>query len=542
MAEFRKSRLASGDLRDIQARPAPRARAARSYYNAQPGRLTSGWQSPTSSADSELQQGLRLLRNRSRALVRDSGYAKRAKVVVMNNVVGSGIGMQAQVRNARGTLIDAVNDGLETAWADWCRPVNCHTGGRLAFPDIERMAVGQVFEAGDVVIRQHYRPFGTSPIPLALELIESERLADDYAMLNGTLQGELRMGIEVDEFGRALAAWVHRYHPGELRYRPTTPDQLIRVPASDYYHLFICDRWPQTRGEPWLHTAARRLNDMDGYSEAEIVAARSAALYMGFIQQPDAADPSPPPVTADGVEVHQEFDLEPAAVKRLAPGETFNFAAPNRPNPNFEAFMRAMLREAAAGSMVTYEGISGDLSQSNFSSSRMGQMDARDQWRAIQQWFIRAFRCELHRTWVRQAVLARAIPAIDVLEYANNPTKFEAVAFKARGWTYINPKDDIAAAKEAIAAGLSTRTYEIATYGDGRDIEDVDRERRRELDFAESLDLEYDTDPEFYMTKGPPVATDTEASASSTKAGQEPTKQDDGEDPSQRVVPLKGRA
>ena len=45
--------------------------------------------------------------------MRDAGYAKRAKVIIQNNVIGSGIGMQAQVVNARGKLIEVKPSILE---------------------------------------------------------------------------------------------------------------------------------------------------------------------------------------------------------------------------------------------------------------------------------------------------------------------------------------------------------------------------------------------------------------------------------------------
>jgi capsid protein len=59
------------------------------------------------SADSELVSSLTQLRTRSRALIRDVSYAKRAQVIVVNNVIGTGIGMQAQVMNSRGEMNDA---------------------------------------------------------------------------------------------------------------------------------------------------------------------------------------------------------------------------------------------------------------------------------------------------------------------------------------------------------------------------------------------------------------------------------------------------
>src|SRR5258708_4707908 len=118
------------------------------YQAARPSRLNSGFIS-TTSADSELVSSLQQLRNRSRQLVRDAAYAKRAKVIIQNNVVGSGIGLQAQVMTTRGDLRESVNDDIEEAWDDWACGDSCHTGGALHFSDLERAAGMAGVAAGD---------------------------------------------------------------------------------------------------------------------------------------------------------------------------------------------------------------------------------------------------------------------------------------------------------------------------------------------------------------------------------------------------------
>jgi hypothetical protein len=84
----------------------------------------------------------------------------------------------------------------------------------------------------------------------------------------------------------ADACWIRTRHPGDLRTSAYTIDKLERVPADQIIHVRR-DRWPQTR-RARLHCTARRLNDMDGYSEAPRSAARGAAAYTAFIKTPDS--------------------------------------------------------------------------------------------------------------------------------------------------------------------------------------------------------------------------------------------------------------
>jgi lambda family phage portal protein len=479
--------------------------SVRMYAGARQSRLTHGWGTTSTSADSELASSLTPLRQRSRELVRDAAYAKRAKVVVVNNVIGSGVGMQAKVTTTRAGLNERVNDAIEREYREWSKSDSCHTGGSLHFCDLERMAMGQVFEAGEIFIRKHYRAFGKSRIPFALEVIEPERIADTVQpspFLNAT--SNVRMGVELDEFYRPVAYFIRKRHPSDftLAAGPAV-DMVERVPADQIFHLRIIDRWPQTRGEPWMHSAMRRLNDMNGYSEAEIVAARGAANYMAVIETPETVSALMPD-TGDGPEIV----LEPGIVDKLAPGEKLNFINPGRPNANMDPFMRMMLREVAAGIGVSYESLSRDYSRSNYSSSRLALLEDRDLWRVFQSWWIRNFREPLHSEWLQQAVLSGSIPEIGIEAFGIDPVKFGTVRFKPRGWSWVDPTKEVDAFEKAVRNGFTTTTDVIAQTANGRDIEDVLEERKQELDMMKAAGLVFDTDPSVNaaLTKPPKEA------------------------------------
>lgn len=471
---------------------APKRQAGmRMYASARPSRLA-GVGASNSSADQELVTSLRELRSRSRQLVRDASYAKRAKVIVVNNVIGSGIGMQGQVKTTRGELNQAVNDAIEWGFIDWSKPEHCHTGGTLHLHDFERALKGEIFEAGEVLVRKHYRAFGGSRVPLALELIEAERIADETQPGPAAPGNMVRMGVEVDSFYRPVAYWLRERHPGEFRLGTLT-DRYERVPADQIWHLKLTERWPQTRGVPWLHTVIRRLQDMDGYSEAEIVAARGAANYMASVESEDPQTPLAGAPAANGQQ--PEIELAPGIVVKLAPGEELKFHAPNRPNTAIDPFMRYMLREVAAGTGPSYESLSRDYSQSNYSSSRLALLDDRDLWRFFQAWFIRSFRAPLHCKWLQQAVLARSV-AIPLEAYATDPARYELVRFKPRGWSWIDPAKEVDAYIKAVRNGFTTTADVISKTGDGADLEDVLEGRELELKMMREKGLVFDTDPD----------------------------------------------
>lgn len=466
---------------------------ARAYAGAQFGRLTSDWSALNTSADSEIVTSLRALRGRSRQLIRDNEFAKNAVRIVQNNVVGTGIGLQSLVANVRGKLIGPINDQIEEAWLRWADKKTCHTAGLLGFSDIERLIMAQIVEAGEVLIRKVRQPFGNSKIPFALEVIEADRLMDTWQTAQAPNGNAIRMGVEVDQWGRPVAYWLYPTHPGDYQFRTFVPSKFIRLPAEEVIHLYVIDRWPQTRGVPWFHATLKRMNDMAGYAEAEIVAARASANIVGFIKAPE------PEAGAYVQNAQRVIDSEPGTFKQLLPGEDFVGFNPSRPNAALEPFLRFMLRSVAAGIGVSYESLSRDYSQSNYSSSRLALLDDRALWRILQGWLIRNFRNEVHREWLNAAVLGGEVKIAD---YYTNSAKYDRVRFKPRGWSWTDPTKEVEAYRTAVRSGFITVSDVIADTAGGLDAEDIFKARRQELDLMAQLDLVFDTDPAQLDAKG----------------------------------------
>jgi lambda family phage portal protein len=485
------------------AKPSAQPTGERMFAAARVDRLTGGWRAATTSADAESVTSLTVLRNRSRSLIRDNPHAKRARAVVINNVIGQGIGLQVAITNNRGRLVEEFNEPIEEAWEEWCRAENCHTGGSLHFSDLERLVMGEVFEAGDVFIRIHRNGLGA--VPLSIEVIEAERLAEEWEApnYNGNL---VRQGIEVDGFGRPVAYWMHQYHTGDPR-RQMVKDKIFRVPAEEIIHLRIIDRWPQVRGVPWMHAAMTRLNQLSEFQEAALIAARIGAEKVMVLEEVEGGGLASSINDGGENDGTLTWNSGKGQIDILPGGTKIADWNPAYPDTNFDPFVRSALRDIAAAFGVSYESISRDYSQSNYSSSRLSLIDDRDLWRTMQQWFIRNFRDRLHRIWLESAVLSRAIPAVPVASYVGNRSAFEAATWKPRGWSWVDPTKEVNAYKEAVRCGFTTVSNVIAMTGGGQDLEDVLNERARELEMMSESNLQFDTDPAFAPSPGTsPVA------------------------------------
>ncbi len=466
----------------------------RMFAGAVISRLTADWMAATSSIDSEIKASLYALRNRTRQLCRDNDYARSAVRCIRNNVIGNGIKLQSLAMMKRGQKLDEkLNTAIEMSWCEWTKKQNCHTAGKLNFQDIERLIMNSLPESGEIIIRKIRQPFGDSKIPLALEIIEADLLDDQF---NGvSLEGnQIRMGVELDKWLRPVAFHFLYKHPGDffVANLEERTGQRRRVPAEEIFHLYITDRIGQTRGVPWFASCIMRLRHMAGYEEAEVIAARASACLMGFIESPEGEAPYDAVVNDQRV-----TDFEPSVIKALNPGEKMNVPQLNRPGNQFDPFIRTMLRGVSSGIGVSYESVSKDYSQSNYSSSRLALLDDRDNYKVLQNWLISNFHQPLFEEWLDLAVLSGEI---QIRDYELNSIAYKYPKWVTRGWNWIDPAKEVAAAKDAVRNGF--RTLGDVISESGSDIEEVFSQRARELDMAAELGLVLDSDPSQVNDKG----------------------------------------
>lgn len=464
----------------------------RRYAGAVINRLNSDWIAASTSADSEIWASLRVLRDRSRSLCRDNDYAIGAVRTILSNVLGeNGIRMQSKVKLQRGDrLNDPLNKNIEGLWKRWQNPCYCDVRGILAWPQLERIALRSVVESGEVLVRKIPKQFEDSPVPFALQVIESDQLADDYSLNLKPVDGNVvKMGVELDKWERPVAYWIYPYHPGDqlLYSHDRNRSQPIRVLANEIIHLYVCDRPGQTRGVPWFSAAINRLRHMGGYEEAEIIKARAHACAMGFIQSPEANSFGED--KGDGGK--KQLGFEAGTIHALEPGETFNGFAPTSPNQGLDPFLRFMLRGVAAGIGVPSDALSMDYSQTTYGGQRAAMLDARDYWGVIQQWLSSSLHQKVFEEWLNQAVYSNALslPGFEAdKRWYNHP------AWMPRGWSWIDPSKDVNASIAAITNGLSTLGRELASQG--LDFEEIVEDRRREVDLLKKAKISVEIYPE----------------------------------------------
>ena len=471
----------------LQRVPREQPRRRRSYAGAIVSRLTSDWMSTRASADAEIRNSLSKLRDRSREMVRNNPYAKQAKRTTQVNVVGSGIKLQSQVQQVRGRKpSEAINRLIEEKWHLWTRAQYCDVAGRHSFHMMEWLATGALPESGEALFRIIRRPFGGSRVPLALEMIESDVLDEEYQGPTLAKLNEWRMGVEINEWGRPVRYAFLTRHPGDYWFQnaPQKGDKHVFLPAADVIHLFLPERPQQHRGVPWFHSVMADAHQLQGYEEAAVIRARAGASVMGFVTSPEGE------LEGDDVEADRRIsEFEPGMWKYLEPGQNVSVPNISSPDQQYEMFVKNKVRRFASGFGCSYETLSRDFSETNYSSSRLSLLEDREHWKVIQSYLIENFHNRVFREWLDLAVLAGELPFDD---YDTRPERYDTPRWMARGWDWVDPLKEAKAYRQMEQAGYMTKAQIVAKLGG--DFFDNLTEFSREQQAALELSVELDRD------------------------------------------------
>jgi len=471
----------------LQRVPREQPRRRRSYAGAIVSRLTSDWMSTRSSADAEIRNSLSKLRDRSREMVRNNPYAKQAKRTTQVNVVGSGIKLQSQVQQVRGRKpSEAINRLIKEKWHLWTRAQYCDVAGRHSFHMMEWLATGALPESGEALFRIIRRPFGGSRVPLALEMIESDVLDEEYQGPTLAKLNEWRMGVEINEWGRPVRYAFLTRHPGDYWFQnaPQKGDKHVFLPAADVIHLFLPERPQQHRGVPWFHSVMADAHQLQGYEEAAVIRARAGASVMGFVTSPEGE------LEGDDVEADRRIsEFEPGMWKYLEPGQNVSVPNISSPDQQYEMFVKNKVRRFASGFGCSYETLSRDFSETNYSSSRLSLLEDREHWKVIQSYLIENFHNRVFREWLDLAVLAGELPFDD---YDARPERYDTPRWMARGWDWVDPLKEAKAYRQMEQAGYMTKAQIVAKLGG--DFFDNLTEFSREQQAALELSVELDRD------------------------------------------------
>lgn len=467
------------------------------YESGSLTRRTFGWRAPTSSPNTSMLMSLATIRDRSRAAVRNDGYAKGAIDELVSNLIGTGIQPLSKAED------ETFRREVQALWLRWTDESDAD--GQLDLYGQQTQAARAWMEAGEVFVRLRPRLAADGlSVPLQIQVIEPELCP--HTLFTTTPSGnKVRAGKEFDAIGRIVAYW---FYPS----RTNDADEinfaiLKRIPAESIIHIYDPLRAGQLRGLPILTQTLVRLHHLDKFDDATLLGQELKNLFVGFVRSPlsDSGGAAINPLTGLAVDgTDKPFaTMEPGIFQELAPGEEVQFSNPPAVPQTYPDFMRQQLMAAGVSCGVPYELWTGDMRGLNDRIMRVVLQKFRRRIQALQHQIIAFKFCRpIYNAWLDRVFLSGAlsIPAA----YVENPEPWQRAKWMPQGWPYINPVQDIQALKDGVRVGATSRSAMVSEQGE--DAEVIDAEQAADNERADKLGLRYDSDGRYPANGAAPAA------------------------------------
>jgi lambda family phage portal protein len=331
---------------------------------------------------------------------------------------------------------------------------------------------------GAVLLRRRVNPalLNEGLVPLEVQMLEPDWL--DFNKDNGV---DILFGQQFDSAGRLQGYWIRDKHPGESMLGTGIKVQSEFVPKAEISLHYDSRRAGQRMGLPFGTAAILTLRDMGDIRAAQQMKDKISACFFGVVTDMDGEqDPNNTGTTFD--------TIEPGAVEHLPPGRNFQAFSPPS-SGDFVSTHREYAHAVAAAYEITYESLTGDLSNVNYSSFRGGWLEfsrriAYLRGKVTIPGMLTPV-CRWHDELARMSGLLKG-----PVEWTHTPPRREM----------IDPTREIPALIDAVRAGVMSLSEVQRSFGYVP--EDIIAELARDMERAKAAGLTLTTDPGMVSDSG----------------------------------------
>ncbi len=380
-----------------------------------------GWMPRLYDGASDSVGDIPTLRSRSRDLVRNAPLAVAAETTLIDSVVGTGLEMTPELP-AEFLGLDLE---VSAAWAKrakflfqtWAENSDAVDFDRkLDFYRLQALVLRTVFSGGDcfVLLPMEQRPGQT--IETRVRLIDPDLISNPN---NVPDSANLVSGVELDNFGRAVAIHVSSRHPNSKIDKSSINWTRVSIYSSDGFrknvlHVWDPNRLGQIRGVSWLAPIIEKLKQFDRYTDAELTAAVISSFFTVFVTNTNPVSggslledmiPEAEKITTNADKI--SYEMAPGAIIGLQNGDDVKFADPKRPNSAFESFISAVTHEIASGLGIPADILTKKFDAS-YSASRAAFLEAWRHFKRVRAIIVSDFCQPVYSAWLDETI-ARGI-------------------------------------------------------------------------------------------------------------------------------------
>lgn len=411
-------------------------------------------------------------------LYRNNVHARKVVHAIIAHTLGCGLTPESQAVDEDGKPLLPFRRRAKELWKLWCRQAS-YKGlpGRGGFHwyELQQIQLRSTILSGESLLR--FRPVSDRTIPLTVELVSSERLADDIVAPGSAAalppDHELWRGIEFDSKGRRVAYHLYRRNPSDpIGWFGMHRLEIQRIVEDEIRHLYLAEDEEAERGVSWFAPNLMELRDLGTYKENELMASAVAACVTLGVRRSSGQDnfgtqaPSDWPTTDD--DGNNITWMQPGQIWDLGKDGDIKGFSPERPNSEVSNFSDFLLR-GVAGSFpgLKPSTVTGNYKQSSFASERSADNDTWRELEQLQDWMVWNSSEPVWEAFLDASAVAGLFD--DVLPspeyYATNRERLIYASWNGPVAKSINPKDDEAASALAIRNGTSTIQKEAANRG-----------------------------------------------------------------------------
>ncbi|MER9833453.1 phage portal protein [Mesorhizobium sp. M0145] len=492
------------------------------------------WQPALRSADADLLPLKDGLDARGYDTVRNDAYIAGGSAIRKDSIVGTRFLLNAKPE----TKIlfgkedekweSEAQEEIETKFTLWAESDQCwpDAARRKTLTDIVRLGIGVHLAGGEALLSAEWFDDGR-PFASAVQMIDTARLSDPRDRLIGS-PNRVRKGVEIDAYGAPVAYYIRNAHPSD--YRSSTaalPASMVwkRIPARKPWgrmminHIYEQMRPDQSRGVSEMVAALSEMRMTKHFRQTLLQQAVVAATYAASIESeiPNDVAAALGSAAGDGNATTtwmsaylgaineyssgaKNLHMDGAKIPIFAPGTKLRLQNPGTQGPASDKYEQSLLRYIAAALGVSYEQLSRDYTQTNYSSARASSGETFKTMMSLKRTVADKIANFIYRLWLEEAINYKDLECFKRRGLPRFYDGMNAEAFSACDWIgagqgQIDPLKETQASVLKVKNGLSTKEIEIAKSSGG-DWRKIARQVKRERDLDESYGNPsiYDTD------------------------------------------------
>lgn len=443
------------------------------------------------------------VRNRSRQVCNGNPLAIGFLRSMCSNVLShGGMHFKSDVKSSQlygdsstGTPDEMANDAIELNYKEQGKAQNFTTKKINSRREMDALLLRGLICDGEFIMRKirgfendyHFAWQCVNPDYLDQNLNRTEDGRDHDGNQVAEPGNMTKMGVELDkDYKFPVAYWFLHRRPNDYFYNYAELHQrrYIRVPAEEVIHVYVQNiDSEQTRGWPWLFAAIVNLFRADKFQEAALVNATIGAMKTTYFTKefPQGYEPTPGELQNNNRILRElnagEGEELPWGVKPVTVDMRY-------PDADLGPFLHAMHLGTAMAFGTSYATTTGDLSQANFVSSRLGQLSEQEYFKTIQEFFIEKWKIPSFDEELYRSMLVRKLP-LPISKF----DKFNKPKFTGRRWPFVQPVDEMKAVEMRLDNCMTSVSAEIEKLDGNADASEVFAQIARDNETMAKLGL-----------------------------------------------------